>query len=109
MQNVHNGSITIPLWFFALLILSIALLALIVWSVKRRRRPNLERASSETRSVMPSLEGLLQTTSVDGNAVELIQNGAFFDRLFADLAEARSTINIETFLCKKGEVTRRVT
>src|SRR4029078_2361669 len=33
----------------------------------------------------------------------------FFDRLFADLAAAKITINIETFLCKEGEVTRRVT
>jgi len=109
VHNVHNGAITIPVWMFGLMVLAIAVLAIVIWSIKRRRRPNLERASSKTKSVMPSLEGLLQTTVVNGNSVELLQNGEFFDRLFADLAAAKITINIETFLCKEGEVTRRVT
>ncbi|MEK6371958.1 MAG: phospholipase D-like domain-containing protein [Acidobacteriota bacterium] len=102
-------AITIPLWVLALLIFTILVLGLIVWSVKRRRRPKLEQTSGDSDSLLPTMAGLLQSTIVGGNAVELLQNGAFFDRLFADLEAAQSTINIETFLCKEGEVTRRLT
>lgn len=102
-------AITIPLWVLALLIFTILVLGLIVWSVKRRRRLKLEQTSGDSDSLLPTMAGLLQSTIVGGNAVEILQNGAFFDRLFADLEAAQSTINIETFLCKEGEVTRRLT
>jgi cardiolipin synthase len=104
-----SRAVTVPLWVVGLLILTILVLGLIVWSVKRRRRPNLEETSSDGGSLLPTMSGLLQSAIVGGNAVELLQNGAFFDRLFADLEAAQSTINIETFLCKEGEVTRRLT
>ena len=107
MQNIHNGAVTIPLWLFVLLLFIIFMLALVIWSVKRRPRPNLSRSDSETKNVMASVAGLVQATVVGGNAVELIQNGAYFERLFADLEAAKSTINFETFLSKEGEVTRR--
>jgi len=102
-------AIAIPFWLLGLLILIIIILGLIVWSVKRRRRPNLEQTAGDDASLLPTMAGLLQSTIVGGNAVELIQNGEFFQRLFADLKAARSTINIETFLCKEGELTHQLT
>ncbi len=104
-----SGSVTIPMWLFSLLLLTIIMLALIVWSVKRRRKPSLQQSSNDAETLLPTMAGLMQSTIVGGNAIELLQNGAFFDRFFADLQEADSTINIETFLSKKGEVTRRLT
>jgi cardiolipin synthase len=104
-----NRAITLPLWVLGLLILTILVLGLIVWSVKRRRRPNLEQTSDDSSALLPSMAGLLQSTIVGGNAIELLQNGEFFERLFADLEAAESTINFETFLCKEGELTHRLT
>lgn len=109
MRSLTHGTVVLPVWLVALLVLLIAALLLVVWSVKRRRRPDLEHAGDGSPALQAMLSGLLQSTAVGGNAVELLQNGAFFERFFADLAAARATINIETFLSKQGEVTRRLT
>jgi cardiolipin synthase len=102
------NSITLPMWGFALLVLAIVTLLIVLWSVKRRRRPNLKSAGRDG-SIMPTVAGLVQSTIVGGNAIELLQNGAFFDRFFADIEAAQSTINIETFLCRQGEITKKLT
>lgn len=101
--------IALPKWFVILLIVAIAVLLLILWSVKRRRRPHLRLELIDGLDELKrSLSGLMQGTIVGGNRIELLQNGAFFDSLFQDLQNARVSINLEAFLCKEGEVTRRV-
>lgn len=101
-------SIAIPYWVLGLMVLTIIILIVILWSVKRRRRPHLQLEPTGIADLMPSIAGLTQSTCVKGNAIELIQNGALWDRVFADIAAARETINYETFLCKEGELTRRM-
>jgi cardiolipin synthase len=101
-------NVTIPVWVLGLLALTISLLLLILWSVKRRRRPHLALEPTHLEDLHPSIAGLTQGTCVDGNQVELLQDGALWDRVFADIAAARETVNYETFLCKEGELTRRM-
>ncbi len=84
------------------------MLVLIVWSVKRRRRPHLKLEATGFDDLVPSIAGLTQGTCVQGNRVELVQDGAMWDRVLADIAAAKETINYETFLCKEGELTRRM-
>jgi cardiolipin synthase A/B len=103
-----KSTITLPLWGFALIVLAIVALLIIIWSLKRRRRPNLKGAG-DGGAIMPTIAGLLQSTIVGGNAIEVLQNGEFFDRFFADIEAAQSSINIETFLCREGEITRKLT
>ncbi|HEY6842765.1 MAG TPA: phospholipase D-like domain-containing protein, partial [Thermoanaerobaculia bacterium] len=43
-----------------------------------------------------------------GNAVEVIQNGAFFDRLIEDVARAKQSVHIESYIWWAGEVCERV-
>jgi cardiolipin synthase len=105
---MRNASIVLPLWVAGLFVVTIVALILILWSVKRRRRPNL-KGVGRSESIMPTVAGLVQSTIVGGNDIELVQNGAFFERFFADIEAAQSSINIETFLCKHGEVTRKLT
>jgi cardiolipin synthase len=95
-------------WVLGLMALTIILLLLILWSVKRRRRPHLALEPTHLDDLVPSIAGLTQGTCVGGNRVELIQDGALWDRVFADIAAARETINYETFLCKEGELTHRM-
>ena len=83
-------------------------LLLLIWSVKRRRRPRLEIEQTDIEDLCPSIAGLTQGTIAVGNHVELVQNGAMWDRLFADIEAAKKTINIETFLAKEGALTRRL-
>ncbi|HVG25670.1 MAG TPA: phospholipase D-like domain-containing protein [Thermoanaerobaculia bacterium] len=101
-------NVTVPIWVVALLGFTIAVLILILWSVKRRRRPHLALEPTGLDQLVPSIAGLTQGTCVGGNKVELLQNGAMWDRVFADIAAARETVNYETFLCKEGELTRRM-
>jgi cardiolipin synthase len=44
----------------------------------------------------------------EGNAVEVAENGAFFDRLLEDIAGATRTVHFETFLWKDGRLGRRM-
>lgn len=102
-------TVELPLWVVALGVLTVAVLLLIIWSLKRRRRPHLVLQSGGIDDLIPSIAGVTQGTSLGGNHVELLQNGALWDRLLADIAAAKETINLETFLSKEGELTRRLT
>jgi len=102
-------TLTIPIWLVILVGLTIVALILIVWSLKRRRRPRLELETSELETLQLSIAGLTEGTLVEGNRLELLQNGAVWEPLFRDLESAAKTINFETFLCKRGQLTRRMT
>lgn len=104
-----RGTVALPVWLVGFAVLTFVVLTLVLWSVKRRRRPTLEETSAADGTLMETLAGLVQSSVVSGNRVELVENGAFFDRWLADIAAARSSINIETFLCRQGAVTRRLT
>ena len=93
----------------AVMALTIVALALILWSVKRRRRAHLKLERTGLDDLMPSIAGLTQGTCVRGNRVELVQDGAMWDHVFRDIAAAKETVNYETFLTKEGELTRRLT
>lgn len=102
--------IATPVWILALLALTIVTLVLILWSVKRRRRPRLKlETDGGIDNLIPTIAGLTQGTLVAGNHVELVQNGGMWDRAIDDLALAGRTINLEAFLAKEGELTRRLT
>jgi cardiolipin synthase len=45
---------------------------------------------------------------VKGNAVELFENGAFFDALLQHISSARSSVHVEEYLWADGEVSRRI-
>lgn len=101
--------IALPLWVLVLVALIIVVLVVILWSVKRRNRPHLALEAGGLDDLVQSIAGLTQGTCVEGNRIELLQNGAFWDRLFAEIDAAEKTINLETFLAKDGMLTRRMT
>ena len=101
--------VAVPVWLIVIVALAFVALAIILWSVKRRRRPHLALASEgDLHELIPSMVGVTQGTMLDGNAVTLHQNGAFWDAVFRDLEAAKETIHYETFLSKEGELTRRM-
>ncbi len=103
-----SAKVPVPVWVLAILALAIVALVVILWSVKRRRRPRLKLEPTGLDDLVPSIAGLTQGTCARGNRVELVQNGAMWDRVFADIAAAKETVNYETFLCKQGELTQRM-
>src|SRR4051812_41170654 len=97
-----------PLWALIALAL-IAALVLVIWSIRRHRSPILHVECDATiDKLMPSLSGLSLSTSVDGNRVEVLQNGAFFDTLIERIRAARKTVHFETFLWKPGALSQRM-
>ena len=93
----------------ALLLLVVALLGLAIWSIKRHKDPKLTLETDvPLERLVRSLAGIALGMPIEGNAVELAQNGAFFERLLEDIAAARSTVHFETFLWKDGRLGRRM-
>jgi cardiolipin synthase A/B len=97
--------VVLPLLVFILIVLLILTLVLVAWSVKRHRNVELSGTpEGRLQEMLPSIVALSAGTLEEGNSVELIQNGALWPRLFADIAAARSSVHIESFVWWTGEV-----
>jgi cardiolipin synthase len=87
----------------------VALLGLAIWSIKRHKDPHLELDTDQPlEALIPSLSGISLGIPIAGNAVEIVENGAFFDALLADIAAARHSVHFETFLWKEGALGGRM-
>ena len=103
--------IRVPLAVAIALVLVLALLALLLWSSNWKRDPaglNVQ-AGGDLQSMLPSIVGITQGNLDEGNAVEVLQNGdGFFPRVFADIAAARETVHVESFIWEDGDIARRL-
>jgi cardiolipin synthase len=87
----------------------ILLLSIVIWSIRRHRDPKLRiDCSSPIDELVPSLAGLTLGTAVAGNAVEVLENGAFFDVLLERIRSAQKSVHLETFLWKEGVLGQRM-
>ena len=87
----------------AVFIAVVALLVVVIWSIRRHRSPKLRiECDACIDTLMPSLAGLTLGAAIAGNRVEVLENGAFFDVLIARIGEAKKTVHFETFLWKEG-------
>ena len=93
-----------------LIVLGVILLfVLVIWSIKRHRDPRLHvECDAPVDQLIPSLAGLSLGTSVDGNSVEILENGAYFDVLLEEIAAARHSVHFETFLWEEGVLGKRL-
>jgi cardiolipin synthase len=93
----------------ATFVMIVAILALVIWSIRRHRDPNLKiECDAGVAELMPTLAGLSLGTVVDGNAVEVIENGKFWDVVIERVEKARKTVHYETFLWEKGKLGKRM-
>jgi len=97
-------------WAWGCLLLAVIVVQIaVIWSIRRHRDPALKIDSdSPIDELMPSLSGLTLCTAVEGNRVEVLENGAFFDVLLARIAAARQSVHFETFLWKDGLLGQRL-
>ena len=90
-------------------ILLIVILALVIWSIRLHRDPDLDiECDAPIEKLIPTLAGLTLSSAVEGNSVEVFENGAFFDVLIDAIASARTTVHFETFLWEEGVLGQRV-
>ncbi|HET8748380.1 MAG TPA: phospholipase D-like domain-containing protein [Ramlibacter sp.] len=96
------------LWAWLSLAL-IAALVLVIYSIRWHRSPILQ-VSSEAgiAELMPSLSGLTLSTAVEGNTVDVLENGAFYDVLLERIRAAQHSVHFETYLWKPGALADRM-
>jgi cardiolipin synthase len=64
----------------------VAFFVLLIWSMKRHRDPELEvDCDAPIDQLLPSLAGLTLGSVIEGNSVEVLENGAFFDALIEEI------------------------
>jgi cardiolipin synthase len=97
---------------YSLIFLAGAFVATAYFLLKTRRHtPYLELkldAMPPMQDAMATLAGLTGGSAYEGNSVRILQNGALFDVLEADIAAARCTVHFETFVWTKGVLERRL-
>jgi cardiolipin synthase len=108
LRQEQEGGMFESLWMW-LFIVTVGALVLVIWSIRRHRSPILKvQADSGIAQLLPSLSGLTLSTPVPGNALQVLENGAFYDVLEERIRAARHTVHFETFLWKPGELGTRM-
>jgi cardiolipin synthase len=100
----------IELWMFGIVVALLLVLIVMLWSAMRGRRVHVALAGVDSlREGIPSIVGATHGVLFDGNEIEVLQNGdGFFPRVLADIAAARESIHLETYVWWRGEICRQV-
>ncbi|MGH6611061.1 MAG: phospholipase D-like domain-containing protein, partial [Burkholderiaceae bacterium] len=103
------GTATVPVVAVLIAVGIVVFLVVVIWSMKRHRNPTLHvDCDAPIGDLIPSLAGLTLSTAVDGNSVEVLENGAYFDVLVDEIAAAQRSVHFETFLWKEGVLGQRI-
>ena len=104
-----TGSIAVPIVVVALVGAIFVVQLLVIWSIKRHRDPDLHiECDAPIDKLTPSLAGLSLGTAIDGNSVDVFENGAYFDALLEEIRSAKITVHFETFLWTEGVLGQRL-
>jgi cardiolipin synthase len=102
--------VKLPMVAFAGLILAVAGLTITLWSVKRKPSTHLQvKNPGALQTLIPSIVGVTQGSLEQGNRIEVLQNGdGFFPLLLRDIAAARESVHIETYIWWDGVMPQRI-
>jgi cardiolipin synthase A/B len=104
-----DASWTIAGIALACLLLLMIVMGLVIWSIRRHRDPHLKiECDAGIDTLMPTLAGITLGSVIDGNSVEILENGHFWDVLIERVGKARKTVHYETFLWKEGKLGERM-
>jgi cardiolipin synthase A/B len=102
-------TIELPTFVVVSFAVVVLILLLLIWSLKRRRNPKLKvEGANNMRDLIPSIVGVTHGALVEGNRVEIFENGAFFDAVYEALESAKHSISFESYLWKPGKVSERI-
>jgi cardiolipin synthase len=102
--------VRMPLVVFIGGLLTLIVMTILIWSVKREPDTRLRVDDpGELEAMLPAIVGLTQSTLEAGNRVEVLQNGdGFFPSLLRDIDGAKKSIHLETFIWEDGGVARQL-
>jgi len=88
----------------------IIFLLVMLWSILHERSSHVRVPRiADFEQALPSVANLTGSPVLAGNAARILQNGDdFFPALLADIAAARQSIHLETYVWWKGEICERV-
>jgi cardiolipin synthase A/B len=91
-------------------VLIIVVLFLFIWSTQRERESHVRVPDFRSfDEALPSIANLTGAPILNGNSAEVLQNGdGFFPLLFEDIAKAKESIHLETYVWWKGEICDRL-
>ena len=102
--------VDIPRGAIVLYLLILAALILIIWSTHRERESHVKVPRIDRfEEALPSIAGLTGSPIQAGNRVEILQDGdGFFPRLLEDVAAAKESIHLETYVWWRGAICEQV-
>lgn len=104
-KRTKRGVVEVPTWLVVLACILFPFLLLVIWTVKRRRDAHFHyEHEADFDSLIPSVVGATHASLVEGNSVEILENGRFFESLFEAMRAAERSITLEAFLWKPGKV-----
>jgi cardiolipin synthase len=107
IEKIGNTHVVrVPMVWFVASIVMVAGLTLALWSAERGRTVHLSvKNTGDFGALLPSIVGLTQSSLERGNRVQLLENGdAFFPLLLRDIAAARESIHIESYIWWTGAI-----
>ncbi len=109
MTDLLTLAIPVPIPLVVLAAVVILALGLIVYSSKRHGDPRPPATiDGSLDELLPSIAGLTHSRVIEGNALEVLENGSFFDVLFDEIEQAQASVHFETFLWKQGRLGSRL-
>jgi len=100
IELFYSGALAIT---FAVLVVIVIVQFLFIWSVKHHKAPTLHvKCDAPIVDLVSSISGLTHGAMIDGNSVEILLNGAFFDTMIAEIGKAKKSVHFETFLWTPG-------
>jgi cardiolipin synthase len=106
----NSHFIRVPLVLFSALILMVTGLTVMLWSAERGTNPHLNvKNVGDFSALLPSIVGLTGASMESGNQVQLLENGdQFFPLLLRDIAAAKESVHVESYIWWKGEICNRL-
>ena len=91
-------------------LLALVVLLILFWSITREPSVKFElKDGRPVAELMPALVGLTASSVDAGNRIEILQNGdGFFPPLLRDIAAARESVHLESFIWYEGSISRQI-
>jgi cardiolipin synthase A/B len=98
--------VRMPLVAFIAVIVMIVGLSITLWSIKRKTNTFLQvKNAGDLKTLIPSIVGITQGSLEQGNKITVLENGdGFFPLLMRDIAAARETVHLESYIWWDGQM-----